>query len=285
MVVGHSNIPEFATHFIYAFHMPLFFFASGWCTNWDKYSFIIFFSRKFKTLIIPFLVYSMILALLLYFYVPNMWMGTGNLLKNGWGGFALWFVPVLFASQMIGRLIMSCKNTLLQNMMAVMMAVIGGIMSFYRVEMVWQMSSCFYGAFLIILGSKLKCFKKNIDSPSIWQIIFGGIIVLIISSYYCIDMASNNIFPVIPKTVSALSGILFVFSLSSFISKKYKYCSLILQNIGKETYIVVAFSQIIIVLVNEYFTTNFVVKYFILCVGLVAIRYIKDLVILHLQRK
>lgn len=36
MVVGHSGCPTFLHDFVYMFHMPCFFFVSGWLLN-DKY--------------------------------------------------------------------------------------------------------------------------------------------------------------------------------------------------------------------------------------------------------
>ena len=34
MILGHTSIPKFAADFIWLFHMPLFFIASGYTTNW-----------------------------------------------------------------------------------------------------------------------------------------------------------------------------------------------------------------------------------------------------------
>lgn len=36
MVVGHSGCPEYLNHFLYMFHMPCFFFVSGWLLS-DRY--------------------------------------------------------------------------------------------------------------------------------------------------------------------------------------------------------------------------------------------------------
>ena len=60
MVLGHTSIPEFASKFIWAFHMPLFFIASGWTTNQKKKNLVAFTSHKFRTIMIPFFVYSAI---------------------------------------------------------------------------------------------------------------------------------------------------------------------------------------------------------------------------------
>ena len=46
MVLGHSSVPVVVAKFIWAFHMPLFFIASGWTTNWEKGRYRRFFQRK-----------------------------------------------------------------------------------------------------------------------------------------------------------------------------------------------------------------------------------------------
>lgn len=53
MVLGHTSIPKAAADFIFAFHMPVFFLASGWCMNWGKYSFGDLLKRRCKTLLLP----------------------------------------------------------------------------------------------------------------------------------------------------------------------------------------------------------------------------------------
>lgn len=58
-----------------------------------------------------------------------------------------------------------------------------------------------------------------------------------------------------------------------------------LQAVGRETYIVVAFSQIIIMTINQYITHSAPVKYSILIVLLVAIKYGKDGLINMIYRR
>lgn len=60
MVLGHTAIPQVISNFIWAFPMPLFFIASGWCTNWSKLRFAEFAKRKVLTLLVPFFAYSAI---------------------------------------------------------------------------------------------------------------------------------------------------------------------------------------------------------------------------------
>lgn len=65
MVIGHTSIPDPFSRFIYAFHMPLFFIASGWTTNWNKYNYMEFAKRKFRSIMVPFMVYSVIVLSIL----------------------------------------------------------------------------------------------------------------------------------------------------------------------------------------------------------------------------
>ncbi len=96
MVLGHSSLPHFMGSFIYAFHMPLFFIASGYTTHWGKYTFKEFLKRKVNTLLIPFFVYS---AIVLFLMSYHSWMSLDEWLTRGWSnGYALWFIPVLFIS-------------------------------------------------------------------------------------------------------------------------------------------------------------------------------------------
>ena len=60
MVLGHTSIPKLVSDFIWAFHMPLFFIASGWCTNWKREGVCKFITKKVNSLLLPFVVYSVI---------------------------------------------------------------------------------------------------------------------------------------------------------------------------------------------------------------------------------
>ena len=79
MVSGHCGAPY--THFIYLFHMAIFFIASGYCYK-DKYSddtsnFWEFTKRKFKTLWFPYVLWTVIFTLLNNFFI-NINVYTNN---------------------------------------------------------------------------------------------------------------------------------------------------------------------------------------------------------------
>lgn len=65
MVLGHSGCPDFLYNFIYQFHMPLFFFISGYCFK-EKYinDLSVFIKRRIKGLYLPYVKYSLLFLLL-----------------------------------------------------------------------------------------------------------------------------------------------------------------------------------------------------------------------------
>lgn len=102
VVIGHcingKNIPG---AFIYAFHMPLFFFISGVCFNLERHKeFLPFLYKRVRQLLVPAVVFSLVLTAL---SVPLM-SGAGykweNLMWQGFPG-AIWFLGVLFLTELL----------------------------------------------------------------------------------------------------------------------------------------------------------------------------------------
>jgi len=60
VVYGHCQPPESINKFVYAFHMPLFFFISGFLFKKDKTGFGNFIIKKAKRLLLPYFVFSLI---------------------------------------------------------------------------------------------------------------------------------------------------------------------------------------------------------------------------------
>ena len=147
----------------------------------------------------------------------------------------------------------------------------------YQIVLPWTLSAVPYATFLILVGNELKHIQKWIETgKSLLGIAAAFIVTVVISHFYRLDLAWNHIIPVIPLTIGAIAGTLMVFKLSVWIEQHMKKCSSILRAIGKETYIVVAFSQVIIMCINHFFTVNVLWKYVILVVVLIFLKYIKD---------
>lgn len=273
MVLGHSSLPQPISRFIWSFHMPLFFIASGWMTKWEKYNFKEFTMRKIRTLAVPFLCYSAIVLLWLFLLFEK---DVYAWIINGWEGLALWFIPVLFISLLIARLIFLIKNDYIRYGVFTFLGGLGYSLCYYGIIFPWTLSTIPYATFLVFAGSRLRTFQRYIDKPNFWIGSVSLIITITVSQLWRLDLCCNQIIPIVPLTLGAFAGTLLFFTLSSVMKKNTYYCSKLLQSIGKETLIVVAFSQIIIMTINQYITHFAPIKYTMLIVLLVVIKYLKD---------
>lgn len=273
MVIGHTSIPAVFSNFIWAFHMPIFFIASGLSTDWNKTGVYSYFIRKIRALMLPFLVYSLTVLLILS---SLGWVSFFDWLIHGWGGYALWFIPVLFLSSLLAKLISLIEKRLLLTFVVIALVLASSVLSFFKIQLVWSLSVVPYATALIILGSKLSRFSGLIERSRLWQIIPFALIVCIVSRYYRLDLCYNSVLPLLPHLLSLLAGTIMIFILSFGLDKYSKKASTLLKNVGKETYLIVAFSQVIIMLLNEYYALHTILKYSILLFSLIVLKHIKD---------
>ena len=86
MVFGHSGFPYI--HFVYLFHMSIFFIAAGYCykqSNSDTTSSTVkFIKRKISTLWFPFVVWNVIYKMLHNFFIDvNIYTNNPEILMFG----------------------------------------------------------------------------------------------------------------------------------------------------------------------------------------------------------
>ena len=274
MVAGHTAIPRIASEFIYSFHMPLFFIASGLANKGKKYRPLDYIKHKAYTLMLPFLNYSVIVALLLYFIQK---INLISLMLNGWNGYALWFIPVLYLASILAMLVTLVKSTWLRYGIMFSLLLAGCCLSYYKISLPWTLSTVPYTAFLVLAGNELKHIQKRIEAKNhYWDIVFLFIVTAAVSHFWHLDLAWNHITPIVPLTIGAIAGTLMVFRLSVWIEQNMKWCASLLQKVGRETFIVVAFSQVTIMCINHFFAINPILKYAHLVIVFVLLKYIKD---------
>ena len=85
MVIGHTGIPLPLRIWIYSFHMPLFFFISGFFYKRDKYGIGSFVKARCKTLVIPYFIFLVITFLWFRFF--DLGKEHFDLLRSGVLGF------------------------------------------------------------------------------------------------------------------------------------------------------------------------------------------------------
>ena len=112
---GHIRLGDWSNSFVYAWHIPLFFFLSGMVFKKEKYAdFKTFVRKKVKSLLIPYVIFSVLtwiiwaaFAYVTHANVESYWMPLAEtFIAQGSGGFLvhnvpLWFVTCLFVMEVM----------------------------------------------------------------------------------------------------------------------------------------------------------------------------------------
>ncbi len=275
MVIGHTSIPKGLSNWIWSFHMPFFFIISALFVGWEKSDFKDFACRKTKVLIYPFVVYS-IINLLLWHIVYGKTLGGYALevLSDGWGGVALWFIPIFYLSTL------ACKVT--KRKLCVVSGVAGILLSsvlcHFEIVLPWNMSVLpfAYGLMTItrFYASHIRNFIAVLSVSWMMLLSVTCIAVGAAGGYmWRLDMCINQVNPIAPVIVDIAVGVMAVIGISVVI-QRFNVIGSVLKKVGRNTYEIMAFSQISIALMKLYIESS-VVRYLMLIPILVVITYIR----------
>lgn len=112
---GHIRLTGWSNAFVYAWHIPLFFFLSGMVFDKSKYAnFKTFLIKKVKSLLVPYVIFSFltwiiwaVFSFVTHAHIESYWMPLAQtFIAQGSGGFLLhnvplWFVTCLFMMEII----------------------------------------------------------------------------------------------------------------------------------------------------------------------------------------
>lgn len=194
MVMGHVGFGSLFGKYIHAFHMPLFFIISGYLINL-KDAYYEGLNKKFKTLIIPYMFFTITLGvfgLLLFgnsfnlkiYFISKFWINTDSTsipISD-----ALWFLTCLFFMSLIFNVyIKILKNNKLLAFLVGLSILIGTTISNFKSYMIpFGISIALggigfmYVGFIVKLNKEKIIFKKILNMP-IWCVIILFIINLV----------------------------------------------------------------------------------------------------------
>lgn len=261
MVLAHASIPVWGQRYINMFHMPLFFFFAGYCFK-EKYlnkawSFI---KKKIKGIYCPFVKYGLFFLLLhnMFFYL-NIYNGeygfrgsvsefysikeyaihAVNIItrmsdqEQLLGGY--WFLKTLFWASLIGYFLILQKSKFY-------IFKVGILLFISALCVVWNIQVPFWGigareflaAFFFVFGycyyvSKLKIEHIKLVIP------IGLVLIGIGVEYWSCNMLNLTVKKIIPYSLTAIIGILSIFSLSRWLSFYNNYLKRYLIYIGDNT--------------------------------------------------
>lgn len=199
IIWGHTKLTGVSNEFVYAFHIPLFFFLSGMVFNRERYDgFRHFFIRKVKTLLYPYFIFSIVTwafwasySFISHASVESYWMPLlQTFIAQGSGGFLehnvpLWFVTCLFVVEMFYWLISKIKDW--QNIVVSIMCALVGYLLVYKCKfwdfrlLPWSTESALMAMPFFALGNLLvkRISHERIIDTTVnhkW-ICFGGMLI------------------------------------------------------------------------------------------------------------
>lgn len=250
MVAGHSLTKTPLEWFVGLFHMPVFFFCSGYCFK-EKYlsdskAYII---RKIKTIWWPTFLWIVALVLLqnilldmgvireedingvlvhyysLKDYVKYILMGV--LLHSHAPTFAgVWFLKMLLVATILGFFIIKyCKSHWFYTSMGILLLLSIVMLQMFpgHYPLVDQVHLPFLSTFFFLVGYdfKRKDYLKKIsnDVRAVWTFLFCILTLVLGYNYWLSSMVSINAIYCVPFCVSAIGGVIAVYLLAKVVKK------------------------------------------------------------------
>lgn len=260
MVMGHIEFGDKFDYWIHGFHMPMFFFVTGYLYK-ESNNFLLFFIKKFKSLIMPYFFFSLI-HLFLFFLVTGVYLeqiiaillysNTDNMPISG----ALWFLQSLFFSNMIFYWINKYRSY--NKLIIVLILIIFGLTINYNFNLPFSLNSSLIGIGLMYAGNSFKHLnldKKGNIKSNIFLFIIGSILIML-NGY--VNMRSGEYSnPIIFYVASIIMSISI---LNTCINIKVNSLIFIkvLKVFGKESLIYLSLNQIVILALNKILSLNVV---------------------------
>ena len=251
-------IPEF-TEYAGIFRMPLFFFVSGVLFNNEKYknNFIEFIQKRYRGLLVPFFYFSIIVLVAYSIIEKDYFCFLLKTLRNGWGGYALWFIPVLLLSQIIYYPFSRISSSKVRLVCLFVLAGCSYISSLLIGYIPYNLMLGFCGAYFFGMGNLFKpylYYSKKIDFKKAFGFFVLGVLFSFI--YLISDDRPEwfiNKVPSIVYYIAPFGSILSLAMVALYIERSgWPLLVEFFSICGKQSYIILAFHQIICLIAQMY---------------------------------
>ena len=259
MIMGHIGFGDGFDFFIHAFHMPMFFFISGFLYSRKKnIKFKTYFFKKFRSLIIPYIVFGIVhfgISIFLYGYDINylkhlLFVNTDGLPIAG----ALWFLTALFFVDIIYYLIdRFIKRNLYQFIIIVLMFACALVYKRTIGVLPYALGSSMAGLVLFFIGNKVKNRIINIDYVLLFGLIVLDVFLIFTNGY--VNMRTEVYSNILLFFLNSIISSIILINIALIIDKKMKnnFISKFFQSIGKNSIVYVCLNQLVILVINRYF--------------------------------
>jgi fucose 4-O-acetylase-like acetyltransferase len=273
VMLGHNYVKAsvpFMEQFIFSFHMPFFFLLSGMLFK-PNYPLLVLFKRRFATLIRPYFAAIILLYSVYFFYtdikimtilrrVVRSLYASGNYIE--WA--QLWFLPHLFLLNMFAGVLFLLFYRRIKWLrlrlvfLAVMLWAGVAFLPIYYMQEVTiagqpilldglpaSMDLLLITATYFLIGYETRQLVPERFFASLWTLVVSGLMVIALNIIYPyrMDFFFRTYDSYFVNTLEALSGSIFLLSLSSRIALKQNWLFATLKYFGQITIILLIFHQ------------------------------------------
>lgn len=270
VVMGHNDfalVSPFAYKAIYSFHMPLFFFLSGYFIN-PSIGFWSFFKKRFNSLLKP---YFFTIFLIYFVSVSFGKMGfqtaIGRIIKSLYGAgyyldwVQLWFLPHLFVVSLYAfvfyALMTNINSRLVRWLLLLFTLGLAGLFlkTFYPFQLSvfgkeyelfglpFSLDLVLLSGFFFILGSEARHITSEEIFGNIFFLLVSGAAVILLNIFFSarIDLNTRTYESFVINTAEAVTGILFILALSRQIELWTPRLASLFKYFGKISLILLVF--------------------------------------------
>jgi fucose 4-O-acetylase-like acetyltransferase len=262
MVLGHTFFSAYGYAVIYMFHMPLFFFLSGYCFRVSHLEdFRNYAKKRVNRIYIPFVKWALIFLLLhnIFFHLNiyndsfgfegevSQLYGLSDYLKKTFliffclsgneqllGGY--WFLHTMFFASFIFYGLLKLKMPIVGGLIALLLSV---LLYFKGIPVVNIYSGAkeFFAVSCMMAGYLYKSYSmdKFVDDYSVYVLPVCALLLVFGSLYWHGDMLDMSWIHTVPYFISAIAGSIIVMKLSKWFVDKTRWFSNLITNIGNKT--------------------------------------------------
>ncbi len=251
VMLGHTLIGKTITSYTYIFNLPTFIFMSGYLFNFKKYvNFQQFFKTRAKSILIPYIGLS-IISIIFYKFYFNMplydYTTIGNMaivfltgIRNQiFYNIPLWFLPTLFAIEVIFYLIRKINNKYIEIILIIALSSFFVLKwnTLYNPKLFWTIDTGLFYLLFFALGYyirneifKLKLSKTAQNILFVLALTINTLPIYAKNIYEYILTSSTGLAYYMVLTLTALVGIYVVIKISQILKRNR-----ILEFIGRNS--------------------------------------------------
>lgn len=269
MIIGHIGGQPYVDRYIHMFHMPVWFFISGWLYHNKHSSYRSIIEKKFRSLIIPYIFWGTFQYPLWVAFNINAknklqplinlyWVNTSELMPIAG---ALWFLTSLFFAEIIFIVIdRNVSNKWLKTTLFICIAIFGNLYTnIINFRLPWAIDTSFVGAGFIYIGQLVRKYwntetiQKIFNLP-VWILtilfIVNGVLAFV-NPYVNMRIGLYGFIPLF--WINAITAIVIYWNISKKIEAGkhlYKFKNMIAQ-IGEDSIVYLCLNQLVILIIDK----------------------------------